>query len=60
MVKSCDRSLASGINRVSESGAALTDKALGCEKLLFREQVLEASKLIVDSSSSGPGNEAGH
>ena len=36
------------------------DKALGCEKLLFRERVLEASKFIVDSNSSGPGNEASH
>ena len=26
------------------------DKALGCEKLLFRERVLEASKFIVDSN----------
>ena len=27
---------------------------------LFRERILEASKFIVDSSSSGPGNEASH
>ena len=28
-------------------------------KLLFREQILEASKFVVDSSS-GPGNKANH
>ena len=38
----------------------LTKKALGYEKLVFKEQILEASKFIVESSSSGPGNEASH
>ena len=54
---------ASCIDRVSVSGAALTDvtdKALGCEKPLFRERILGASTFIVDSSSSGPGSEASH
>ena len=55
----CDRS--SGTDRVSVSGVALTDKegTVGSEKLLFREQILEASKFIVDSSSSGLGNDRG-
>ena len=54
---------ASCIDRVSVSGAALTDvtdKALGREKPLFRERILGASTFIVDSSSSGPGSEASH
>ena len=37
-------------------GATLADKegaSLGRGKLLFREQILEASKFIVDSSFSG-------
>ena len=36
----------------------LTKKVHGCEELQFREQIIEASKFIVDSSFSGPRNEA--
>ena len=47
------------ISRVhtSTSSAALADliTVLGREKLLYREQILEASKVIVGTSFSGPG-----
>ena len=39
--------------------AVLTELEAG-EKLLFREQILEASKLIVGRSVSVPGNEDSH
>ena len=54
------------IDCVHASSVALADedlkkaRALDCEKLLFRERILEASKFIVGSSFSGPGNEASH
>ena len=42
--------------------AELTEgtSALGHAKLLFRERILEASKFIVGSGFSGPGNEDSH
>ena len=45
------------ISHVRASSAALADliTVLGREKFLFREQILEASKVIVGSSFSGPG-----
>ena len=35
-------------------------KVHGHEELQFRERILEASKFIVGSSFSGPGNEASY
>ena len=40
------------------SGADRRRKAM--EKLLFSERILKASKFIVGSSFSGPGNEDSH
>ena len=44
---------------LSTSDTVLTEGASTGEKLLFREQILEASK-FVGSSFSGPGNEDSH
>ena len=59
IVKSCDRSMAS-IVCMRLVRHWLAKKVHGCEELLFRERILEASKFIVGSSFSGPGNEANH